>query len=56
MNTLLGRQASGDSADVVTGPAEAVEARAELFQAQGMVTVQIGGTIGEAMARMRARP
>jgi GAF domain-containing protein len=33
---------------------EAVEGRAELFQAQGMVMVQLGGSIGEAMARMRA--
>jgi hypothetical protein len=27
---------------------------AELFQAQGMVMVQIGGTLAEAMARLRA--
>jgi hypothetical protein len=33
---------------------EAVEGRAELFQAQGMVMVQLGVSIGEAMARMRA--
>ncbi|GAA3387791.1 GAF and ANTAR domain-containing protein [Cryptosporangium minutisporangium] len=33
---------------------DAVEHRAELFQAQGMVMVQIGGTISEAMVRMRA--
>ena len=33
---------------------DAVDYRAELFQAQGMVMVQIGGTISEAMARMRA--
>jgi GAF domain-containing protein len=33
---------------------EAVEDRAELFQAQGMVMVQLGISIGEAMARMRA--
>ncbi|GAA3927342.1 GAF and ANTAR domain-containing protein [Actinoplanes auranticolor] len=36
------------------GLAEAVEYRAELFQAQGMVMVQLGVPIGEAMARMRA--
>nr|WP_245806278.1 GAF and ANTAR domain-containing protein [Cryptosporangium aurantiacum] len=36
------------------GITDAVEHRAELFQAQGMVMVQIGGTISEAMARMRA--
>jgi GAF domain/ANTAR domain len=33
---------------------EAIEDRAELFQAQGMVMVQLGISIGEAMARMRA--
>lgn len=34
--------------------AAAVEHRAELFQAQGMVMVQLGVTIDEAMARVRA--
>lgn len=34
--------------------AEVVEDRAELFQAQGMVMVQLGVSLGEAMARMRA--
>ena len=34
--------------------ADEVDYRAELFQAQGMVMVQIGGTINEAMSRMRA--
>jgi GAF domain-containing protein len=33
---------------------EAIEDRAELFQAQGMVMVQLGVSIGDAMARMRA--
>jgi hypothetical protein len=33
---------------------EAIEGRAELFQAQGMVMVQLGVSIGEAMVRMRA--
>lgn len=42
-------EASGSSA-----LADAVDHSAELFQAQGMVMVQIGGTISEAMARMRA--
>jgi hypothetical protein len=32
----------------------AIDSRAELFQAQGMVMVQLGTSIGEAMARMRA--
>lgn len=34
--------------------ADAAEYRAELFQAQGMVMVQLGITLGEAMARIRA--
>lgn len=33
---------------------QAIEDRAELFQAQGMDMVQLGISIGEAMARMRA--
>jgi AmiR/NasT family two-component response regulator len=33
---------------------DVIEDRAELFQAQGMVMVQLGVSIGEAMARMRA--
>jgi hypothetical protein len=33
---------------------DALAAPSELFQAQGMVMVQIGGTLGEAMARIRA--
>ncbi len=33
---------------------DAIEGRAELFQAQGMVMVQLGVSIGDAMARMRA--
>jgi GAF domain-containing protein len=49
---LLDRQeAAGVAGDDL---AEAVDYRAELFQVQGMVMVQIGGTISEAMARMRA--
>ena len=43
-----GTEAGGEDLD------EVVEDRAELFQAQGMVMVQLGVSIGEAMARMRA--
>jgi GAF domain-containing protein len=43
-----GTNAGGEDLD------EAVDDRAELFQAQGMVMVQLGTSIGEAMARMRA--
>jgi GAF domain-containing protein len=51
MEALLDRQEIAGADD---GPALAVDHRAEVFQAQGMVMVQIGGTIREAMARMRA--
>jgi GAF domain-containing protein len=43
-----------DAGDTGGSLAEEVDHRAELFQAQGMVMVQIGGTINEAMSRMRA--
>jgi hypothetical protein len=51
---LLDQQEATDSLDTDDGAADAVDYRAELFQAQGMVMVQIAGTISEAMARMRA--
>ena len=37
-----------------SGLDEAMDSRAELFQAQGMVMVQLGRTLAEALARMRA--
>jgi hypothetical protein len=43
-----------DGADAGEDLDEVVEGRAELFQAQGMVMVQLGTSIDEAMARMRA--
>ena len=52
LTTLLGGQDLPASAG--TGLDEAMDSRAELFQAQGMVMVQIGGTPAEALARMRA--
>ena len=51
---LLDQQEATGNIDTDDGLADAVDYRAELFQAQGMVMVQIGGTISEAMARMRA--
>jgi hypothetical protein len=36
------------------GLAEALDHRAELFQAQGMVMIQLGVSLAEAMVRMRA--
>ena len=49
---LLDRQEDLGAAGAVD--ASAVAHRAELFQAQGMVMVQLGVTIGEALARIRA--
>lgn len=54
MEALLDQHQSTSDADTHGGVGDAVAYRAELFQAQGMVMVQIEGTINEAMARMRA--
>ncbi|GIF44233.1 hypothetical protein [Actinoplanes xinjiangensis] len=35
-------------------PGESMAGPVELFHAQGMVMIQIGGTLAEAMARIRA--
>jgi AmiR/NasT family two-component response regulator len=43
-----------DGLDGHDGLAEAIEHRAELFQAQGMVMVQLGIPISEALVRIRA--
>ncbi|WP_412753395.1 GAF and ANTAR domain-containing protein [Krasilnikovia sp. M28-CT-15] len=52
VEALLDRQANGHSRD---GTAVLdVGHRAELFQAQGMVMIQLGVSLGEALARMRA--
>ncbi|MEH1164118.1 GAF and ANTAR domain-containing protein [Micromonospora sp. CPCC 205539] len=53
VTALLDRQAqraTGGHADIDDG----AEYRAELFQAQGMVMVQLGVTLAEAMVRIRA--
>ncbi len=52
VNAILDRQERNGRA--TERPDEAVEGRAELFQAQGMVMVQLGISLGEAMARIRA--
>jgi GAF domain-containing protein len=54
VTALLDRQEQAGAHDAPDGVVEAVDHRAELFQAQGMVMVQLGGTITEALARMRA--
>jgi GAF domain-containing protein len=54
VTTLLDGQAHADPGAAADGLDEAMDSRAELFQAQGMVMVQLGGTLTEALARMRA--
>jgi AmiR/NasT family two-component response regulator len=54
MEALLDQQEAAGDRGTGDDVADAIDHRAELFQAQGMVMVQIGGTIGESMARMRA--
>jgi hypothetical protein len=52
VTTLLdGQERAAEGAD---GLAEAIDNRAELFQAQGMVMVQLDVTITEALLRIRA--
>jgi hypothetical protein len=54
LTTLLDQQdaAPGDDPAAVAGIA--LDHRAELFQAQGMVMVQLGVSLAEAMVRLRA--
>jgi hypothetical protein len=54
VTALLDQHEGGGTAAGIDDLDEAIEDRAELFQAQGMVMVQLGISIGEAMARMRA--
>ena len=54
MTTLLSRQGQARPGAAAEGLDEAMDSRAELFQAQGMVMVQLGVTLAEALARMRA--
>ncbi len=48
VETLLSRQRNGDAPDGGAGY------HAQVFQAQGMVMVQLGTSIGDALTRMRA--
>lgn len=54
VTTLLDGQAHAQPGAAADGLAEAMDSRAEVFQAQGMVMVQLGVSITEALARMRA--
>lgn len=51
---LLDQQEAAEEVGPVDVLADVGGFPAELFQAQGMVMIQIGGSISEAMARMRA--
>jgi GAF domain/ANTAR domain len=54
VTTLLDGQADARPGTAADGLDEAIDNRAELFQAQGMVMVQLGVSLTEALARMRA--
>ncbi len=54
MTALLDEHEDPATTKLGDGLTEAVEHRAELFQAQGMVMVQLGVPIAEALVRMRA--
>jgi hypothetical protein len=56
ITTLLidGQEQAGVD-EVPTGVGEALGSRFEVYQAQGMVMVQLGITLADAMARLRAR-
>jgi hypothetical protein len=54
VTTLLDGQSAAGPGTAVDGLDESMDRRAELFQAQGMVMVQLGIPIADALARMRA--
>jgi GAF domain-containing protein len=54
VTTLLDGQSAARPGAAAHGLSEAVNSRAELFQAQGMVMIQLGIPITDALARMRA--
>jgi hypothetical protein len=54
LTTLLDGQAGAEPGATADGVDEAILSKAEVYQAQGMVMVQLGVTLGEALARMRA--
>lgn len=53
-DTLIGDQDSGPCDELSHGLQDAVEQHGVLFQAQGMVMVQLGVPLAEALTRMRA--
>jgi AmiR/NasT family two-component response regulator len=51
---LLDGQAQASPGAPADGLDEVMEQRAELFQAQGMISVQLGISLTDAMAQLRA--
>lgn len=54
MTTLLDGQQKAGAGSAAAGLDQALVHRAALFQAQGMSSVQLGVSLREALARMRA--
>jgi GAF domain-containing protein len=54
VTTLLDGQSAAPPGTAAAGLEQAMDSRAELFQAQGMIMVQLGISISDALARMRA--
>ena len=54
VTTLLDGQSAAGPGTAAAGLDEAMDGRAELFQAQGMVMVQLGADLAEALVRIRA--
>ncbi len=54
VGTLLDGQSAAPDGAPAAGLDESPRYRAELYQAQGMVMIQLGSSLGDALARMRA--
>lgn len=54
LRILLDGQAQVAGSEPVDGLVATVESRAELFQAQGMVMIQLEVSLAEALSRLRA--
>ena len=54
VETLLDGQSAAPAGAPAKGLDEALRYRAELYQAQGMVMIQLGSDLADALARMRA--
>ena len=54
VDDVLGADAVGDSGDTLDSFRPAIDGQAHIYQAQGMVMIQLQVTLTEALARMRA--